>query len=83
MLPDMQLTIEVEREGDGRWIADLPALPGVTVYGESREGAIRACKALALRVLADRLDHGEDILTGHADGTDKDVPQGLTFAVAA
>ena len=83
MLLGMQLTIELDREDDGRWIADLPALPGVTVYGDSRDSAIRACKALALRVLADRLDHGEDVLTGHGDGSDKDVPQGLTFAVAA
>lgn len=83
VLSTVQLTIEVEREDDGRWIADLPALPGVTVYGPSREDAVRACKALALRVIADRLDHGEDIFSGHAEGFDKDVPPGLTFAVAA
>ncbi len=82
-LVEMQLIIGLSREDDGRWIADLPALPGVLVYGETREDAIRACKALALRVIAERIEHGEDIFTGQAEGTDKDLPPGLTFAVAA
>jgi predicted RNase H-like HicB family nuclease len=55
------VNIEVEREEDGRWIADVPDLPGVMVYGQSREEAICRVKALALRVLADRLEHGESI----------------------
>ena len=53
------MNIEVEREEDGRWIAEIPDLPGVMVYGRSREEALSKIKALALRVLADRLEHGE------------------------
>jgi predicted RNase H-like HicB family nuclease len=48
---------EIDREDDGRWIAEVPDLPGVLVYGSSREEAISKVKALALRVLADRLRH--------------------------
>ena len=50
--------IEIEREDDGRWIADVVELPGVMAYGQSRIDAIAKAKALALRVLADRLEHG-------------------------
>jgi predicted RNase H-like HicB family nuclease len=57
----MPLKIEVEREDDGRWIAEVPDLPGVLVYGESRQEAIDKAQALTLRVLADRLEHGEAI----------------------
>lgn len=57
----MNLKIEIDREEDGRWIAEVPVLPGVMVYGGRREEAIARVKALALRVLADRLEHGEDI----------------------
>jgi len=55
----MHLTIEVDREDDGRWIAEVPDLPGVMAYGESRDQAIAHAEALALRVLADRLEHAE------------------------
>lgn len=55
------MNIEVEREEDGRWIAEIPDLPGVMIYGQSRAEAISKVKALALRVLADRLEHGEMI----------------------
>jgi predicted RNase H-like HicB family nuclease len=55
------VNIELEREEDGRWIAEIPDLPGVMLYGQSREEAISKVKALALRVLADRLEHGESI----------------------
>jgi predicted RNase H-like HicB family nuclease len=55
------MRIEVEQEADGRWIAEIADLPGVLAYGASREEAIRKAKALALRVLADRLEHGEQI----------------------
>ena len=55
------MKIELEREEDGRWIAEIPDLPGVMLYGQSREEAISKVKALALRVLADRLEHGESI----------------------
>ncbi|MBI4595096.1 MAG: type II toxin-antitoxin system HicB family antitoxin [Candidatus Tectomicrobia bacterium] len=50
--------IEIEREGDGRWIAEVRDLPVVMTYGQSQEEAISKVKALALRVLADRLEHG-------------------------
>jgi len=55
------MKIEIEREEDGRWIAEIPELPGVIVYGDSRNEAISKAEALALRVLADRLEHGEEI----------------------
>jgi predicted RNase H-like HicB family nuclease len=53
------MTIEVERETDGRWLAEVVELPGVMIYGPTREEAIARVKILALRVLADRLEHGE------------------------
>lgn len=55
------MKIEIEREEDGRWIADVPDLPGVMVYGQNRDEAISKVEALALRVIAERLDHGEQI----------------------
>lgn len=55
------MKIEIEREDDGRWIAEVPELPGVMAYGNSRNEAISKAEALALRVLADRLEHGEEI----------------------
>ncbi|MEO8027436.1 MAG: type II toxin-antitoxin system HicB family antitoxin [Bryobacteraceae bacterium] len=55
----LNLNIVFHRESDGRWIADIPTLPGVTVYGRTRKKALAAVEALALRVIADRLDHGE------------------------
>lgn len=55
------MRIEIEREEDGRWLAEVPDLPGVMVYSAGRDEAIAKVKALALRVLADRLDNGEDI----------------------
>ncbi len=55
------LKVEVEREDDGRWIAEIPELPGVLVYGHTREEAIRRAQALALRVIADRLEHDEPV----------------------
>ncbi len=55
----MPLTIEVEQEDDGRWIAEVPELPGVLAYAQTRQEAIDRAQALSLRVLADRLDHGE------------------------
>ena len=55
------MKIEIEREDDGRWIAEVPDLPGVMVYGQTREDAVSKVEALALRAIADRLDHGESI----------------------
>ena len=57
----MPLTIEVEQEEDGRWLAEVPELPGVLTYGGTRQEAIGRVQSLCLRVLADRLDHGEPI----------------------
>jgi predicted RNase H-like HicB family nuclease len=54
-------TVDVELETDGRWIGEVPELPGVLVYGDSRDQAVAKAKALAFRVLADRLEHGEEI----------------------
>ena len=56
-----RMSIEVEREADRRWLAEVPDLPGAMAYGKSRADAIAKVQALALRVLADRLEHGEDI----------------------
>ncbi len=55
------LQIEFEQEDDGRWIAEISALSGVMAYGATREEAQAKVEALALRTLADRLDHGETI----------------------
>ena len=55
------MKVEIEREDDGRWIAEVPDLPGVMAYGEGREDAIAKVEALALRVTAGRLDHGETV----------------------
>ena len=57
----MNLSVEIDREDDGRWIAEVSELPGTLAYGESREIAVARVEALALRVLADRLEHGEDV----------------------
>ncbi len=56
------MKIETEQEEDGRWIAEVPDLPGVMVYGKNREDAIQKVKVLALRVIADRIEHGEEII---------------------
>ena len=55
------MVIETEQEEDGRWIAEVLDLPGVMVCAESKEAAILKVKALALRVIADRIEHGEEI----------------------
>tara|TARA_Y100000588_G_scaffold104286_1_gene113729 strand:+ start:1667 stop:1891 length:225 start_codon:yes stop_codon:yes gene_type:complete len=57
----MSYHVEIECEDDGRWLGEIADLPGVMAYGESREQALAKTKALALRVLADRLEHGEDV----------------------
>jgi predicted RNase H-like HicB family nuclease len=53
----MRFTVELEREAGGRWLAEVADLPGVMAYGATREEALGAVEALALRVLADRLEH--------------------------
>ena len=57
----MPLTIEVEQEEDGRWLAEVSQLPGVLTYGQTHPEAVTRAQALALRVLADRLEHGEPV----------------------
>jgi len=55
------LTIEIEQEEDGRWLAKVPELSGALTYGRTRQEAIDRAQSLWLRVLADRLDHGEPV----------------------
>ena len=57
----MILHIEIEQEVDGRWLAEVTDLPGVLAYGVSRADAVARVQALALRSLAERLEHGEAI----------------------
>jgi predicted RNase H-like HicB family nuclease len=66
----MHLTIEHEREEDGRWLAEVPELPGVLAYGATAQEAMAKAQALALRVLAERLEHNES------------GPQSISIAVA-
>jgi predicted RNase H-like HicB family nuclease len=61
------LRIETDREEDGRWIAEVPALPGVVTYGATEAQAHAKVKALALRVIADRLENGEPLPQEIAD----------------
>jgi len=69
----MQFTVELEQEDDGRWIAEVIELTGVLTYGTSEEEALARVQALALRVVADRLEHAET----HPHWTN------ITFAAAA
>ena len=55
----MKIALEFEREDDGRWIAEAPQWPGVMAYGASKEEAGTRAKALALRVIADKIENGE------------------------
>lgn len=55
----MDFNIECEREVDGRWLAEVPQLPGVLAYGATADEAMAKAEVLALRVLAERLEHGE------------------------
>jgi len=57
----MKFQIEIEQEDDGRWLAEVEALPGVASYGTTRTHAFAKVQALALRVLAERLEHGEAV----------------------
>lgn len=57
----MNLRVEIEQEDDGRWIAEVPDLPGVLAYDASRERAVAKAEALALRVIAERLENDEDV----------------------
>jgi predicted RNase H-like HicB family nuclease len=68
----MNITIEHEQEEDGRWLAEVPQLPGVLAYGSTRDEAMAKAEALALRVLAERLEYSES----HPQ------PINITFAAA-
>ncbi len=57
----MKFNIELDREEDGRWIAEVVDLSGVMAYGATRQEAVMRAEALALRVMADRLEHGEEL----------------------
>lgn len=67
----MKFELECEREADGRWIAEVPQLPGVLAYGATADEAMSRAEILALRVLADRLEHGES------------RPHSISFNIAA
>ena len=54
----MKLQIGIEQETDGRWLAEVDSLPGVVSYGATRTDAVAKVQALALKVIADRLEHG-------------------------
>lgn len=68
----MNFSIEHEQEEDGRWLAEVPELPGVLAYGTTAEDALAKAEVLALRVLAERLEHGES----------RPVPINISFAAA-
>ncbi len=55
------LSIQTEREEDGRWLAEVPDIPGAMAYGNTEQEAIAHAEALALRALAERLEHGENV----------------------
>ena len=55
----IRFKVEVEREDDGRWLAEVVELPGVLAYGDTEQAALSRVQALALRVVAERLEHGE------------------------
>ncbi|NBC13676.1 MAG: type II toxin-antitoxin system HicB family antitoxin [Gammaproteobacteria bacterium] len=57
----MQFTVEIEQEVDGRWIAEVSEIPGAMKYGSTKDEAIARAEALALRVLAERLENGEQL----------------------
>ncbi|MBV6417524.1 MAG: hypothetical protein CMLOHMNK_02254 [Steroidobacteraceae bacterium] len=67
----MQLSIESEREADGRWLAEVPQLPGVLAYGADRMEALAKAQVLALRVLAEHIEHSER------------VPEPISISIAA
>ena len=61
MVEIQPLQIEIDREEDGRFLASVPELPGVMAYGDTEESALRKAKAIALQVLADMMESGEEL----------------------
>jgi predicted RNase H-like HicB family nuclease len=55
------MLVEVEQEQDGRWIAEVPVIPGAMAYGSSRQEAVAKVEVFVLRILADKVEHGEEI----------------------
>jgi len=84
MLAPLRLNVELEQEAPGRWIAEVVGLPGVMVYGPTKAAALRRAQVLALEVIADRLKHEEDILTGRPIKKAVALPAfgGVRFATA-
>jgi predicted RNase H-like HicB family nuclease len=62
----MPISIEIDQGEDGRWIAEIPMIPGCMCYGETRNEAIRSVEALALRIPADQVEAGDDMLASAA-----------------
>ena len=56
----MPFALEIDRETDGRWIAEIPSIPGCLSYGETRDQAVRSVEALALRIIAERVEAGKE-----------------------
>ena len=75
----MRYVVEFDREEDGRWIADVPTLPGVMAYGQTREEALAKVATLGFRVLADQIEHREVVLH---DGFNFDVDNAQPIKVA-
>ena len=61
MVEIQPLRVEIDREDDGRFLASIPDLPGVMAYGETGEAAVRKAKSIALQVLADMIESGEEV----------------------
>ncbi len=68
----MDFTVEIEQENDGRWLAEVPKLPGVLAYGATSDEAFSKAEVLALRVLAERLENNES----------RPIPIHITLAAA-
>ncbi|MGA9378674.1 MAG: type II toxin-antitoxin system HicB family antitoxin [Phormidium sp.] len=77
----MNFTIEIEQEEDGRWLAEVIGMPGVLAYGEMRGEAVAKVQALALRVLADKLEHGE-VMPDLLSVSFKDEPEESNFLMS-
>ncbi len=70
------MRVDVEQEQDGRWLAEVSALPGAMAYGGTKQEAIAKAEALVRRILTDKVEHGEDspVPRGSSDELNEDVP---------
>ena len=80
MLSPESIPIVLGQESDGRWWADIELMPGVMAYGATREAAISAVRALALRVAADCIDHGEEVPPQFGTLTPPNLPPNASFS---